>query len=83
LISALVLVTSLIAIVMAFHPKAWEYVGRPAPSVFVRLFGGGRRPDRSTMPVGSAPTADAVPTSSRFVGRRKSSQTKVGDATRR
>jgi hypothetical protein len=83
LISALVLVTSFVAIVMSFHPKTWEYVGRRAPNLFVLLFGGGRRSERPIMPVGSAPTADATPTSSRFVGRRKASETSPEDASRR
>jgi hypothetical protein len=79
-ISMLVLFTALVAIVTAFHPQAWDHVGRRAPTLFVRLFGGRPAP-RPVMPAGSAPTGDATPTSSRFVGRRRSADARKEDAS--
>jgi hypothetical protein len=80
LISLLVLLTSLVALVTAFHPQTWEHVGLVAPRPFVRIFGGRPGP-RSPMPAGAAPTADAAPSSSRLVGRRKSPEARKQDAS--
>lgn len=60
-VSAVLVLTSIVALVFAFAPASWEHVGRSRP----------RRRKRA-MPAGSAPGPDATPSAARFVGRRKS-----------
>jgi hypothetical protein len=61
-ISLVLVLTSVAAVVCAFLPPAWTYVGSTLP----------RRRRKPSMPAGSAPGPDSTPTSARFVGRRDS-----------
>jgi hypothetical protein len=57
LISFIVGVAALVAVVLAFAPDSWEYVGRKRPSA-----------RRTKMPIGAGPGSDTVPDSARYIG---------------
>lgn len=59
-VSVVLVLASIVAVVCAFLPQSWEHVGRKVPS----------RPRRRSMPLGSSPAPDSVPTAERFVGDR-------------
>jgi hypothetical protein len=62
--SFIVALASLIALVLAFAPDTWEYVGRPRP----------KRRKRPAMPVGAGAGPDTTPDAARYVGRRETSK---------
>jgi len=68
-VSALVILTSFIALVLSAHPQTWDHLGRRCPAPLAWMFGRRRAP-RPAMPAGSAATSDTTPTSARLVGRR-------------
>jgi hypothetical protein len=57
LISFVVALATVVALVLAFAPDSWEYVGRTRPV---------RR--RRKMPIGAGPASDTLPDSARYVG---------------
>ncbi|MDT4915441.1 MAG: hypothetical protein QOH89_141 [Pseudonocardiales bacterium] len=59
-VSTILVVTSVIALVLAFAGQSWSYLGRTRPT---------RR--RRLLPAGSTPGPDATPHSVRFIGRRR------------
>jgi hypothetical protein len=63
-LSAVLAVTSVVALVLAFTQQGWDHMGRTRP----------RRRRRPVRPAGSAPGSDTVPTTARSVGRRARSK---------
>jgi hypothetical protein len=77
--SAVVILTTLIALVLSAHPQAWDHVGRACPRFVARMFGR-RPPPRPAMPAGSGPTAESRPTASRLIGRRRTPRVRAASS---
>lgn len=79
LISALLLITTLVALVLIFLPPAWVHFGQRFPAVLRRLrrrqsgAQGRHGATEPSMPVGSTAVSDDAPTSARLAGRLRPS----------